>query len=132
MVSENHVFHEFPDCSQLTHVDRLSIKLKDPQVHAMVQTWSADRQFNSIFFVVRDEANHKKTLMECELESGKGLTLRNNQNKPLMVIKLPNNDPTALGKLMHPAPATLFKVPLLVHLLSIELLRCCLLRLQLG
>lgn len=48
--------------------------------------------------------------MEVEMDSGKGLTVKNSQEKPIMVIKLPNNDPTALGKLMHPAPATLFKV----------------------
>jgi hypothetical protein len=30
--TENHVFHEFPECSQLTNIDRLSIKLKDPRL----------------------------------------------------------------------------------------------------
>lgn len=59
-VSENHIFHEFPDVAQLSHVDRLSIKLKDPQLHDMIQTWNADRQFNTISFIIRDEANHKK------------------------------------------------------------------------
>lgn len=110
LVSENHVFAEFPsECTQLTSVDRLSIKLKDPTLHDMIQGWQADHRFNSISFVVRDETNHKNILMEAELEYGKGLTLKNNQGKHIMVIKLSNNDATVLGKLMHPAPATLFK-----------------------
>jgi hypothetical protein len=76
----------------------------------MIQGWHADRHFNTIGFIVRDENNRKQTLLEVELESGKGLTVKNNQGKPVMVVKLPNNDPTSLGKLMHPAPATLYKV----------------------
>jgi len=109
-VSENQVFHEFPNCSQLEGADRVSIKLKDPQIHDMIQGWQADRKFNTITFIIRDENNHKQVIMEADLESGKGLTLKNNQGKPIMVIKLRSNDATSLGKLMHPAPATLFKV----------------------
>lgn len=78
--------------------------------HDMIQGWNADRHFNTISFVIRDENNRKQVLMEVDMESGKGLTLKNNQGKPMMVLKLPNNDPAVLGKLMHPAPATLYKV----------------------
>jgi hypothetical protein len=80
--------------------------------HDMIQGWTASQRFTTISFLVRNEGNHKQTVMEADLESGKGLTLKNGQGKPIMVIKLPNNDPTSLGKLMHPAPATLFKVGL--------------------
>jgi hypothetical protein len=117
LVSENHVFNDFPECAQLSNVDRLSIKLKDPTLHEIIQGWQADHRFNTISFVVRDETNHKKVLMEADLEYGKGITLKNSQGKHIMVIKLSNNDATVLGKLMHPAPATLFKVRLILGLL---------------
>ena len=32
IASEGQAFHEFPECSMLAGVDRLSIKLKDPQL----------------------------------------------------------------------------------------------------
>lgn len=76
----------------------------------MIQGWRADQHFNTITFLVRNENNRKVTMMEADLESGRGITLKNGQGKPIMVIKLPNNDATALGKLMHPALATLYKI----------------------
>ncbi|KAI6190217.1 hypothetical protein M3Y97_00092800 [Aphelenchoides bicaudatus] len=98
------------NCAQLSNIDRLSIKFKDPQIHSMINGWDPSRHFNTITFIVRNEDNHKQTLLEVDMESAKGLTVKNTQGKPIMVIKLPNNDPTSLGKLMHPAPATLYKV----------------------
>lgn len=52
LVSENHVFHEFPEASQLSQIDRLSIKLKDPQIHDMIQHWDGNHVSLSSFFLL--------------------------------------------------------------------------------
>ena len=75
-----------------------------------MQNWSADHPFTSIGFNVRDEDKNKSIVLDVELESGKGITLRNGAGKPIQYVRLSNNDPTALGKLIHPTQVTLYKV----------------------
>ncbi|CAD5223542.1 unnamed protein product [Bursaphelenchus okinawaensis] len=108
--TENQVFHEFPECSILGSIDRVSIKLADPHVNEMLTHWGPNTKFEHVGFLIRDEDNRKQTLMTAEMISGNGIVLKNMAGKQIMVIRLPNNDPSSFGKLMHPAPATLFKV----------------------
>lgn len=110
LASDSHVFHEFPECSILTSTDKLSIKLENPQLHNALKTLRPDTPFQSIRLLVRNESNRKQTVMTADLVSGNGILLKNNSGKPIMVVRPPNNDPTSFGKLMHPAPATLFKI----------------------
>jgi hypothetical protein len=111
LASDNHVFHEFPDCSILSTTNRVSIKLKDPHLYNALQVhWSPETTFDAITLLVRNEDNRKQTLMTAEIQAGNGITLKSGAGKPIMVVRTPNHDPLSLGKLMHPAPATLFKI----------------------
>ncbi|KAI6213254.1 hypothetical protein M3Y94_00129100 [Aphelenchoides besseyi] len=110
IASESSVFSSFPECSLLSSVDRISIKLKDPQLHGLMKNWGPEHTFKTIDFLIRNEATGKQTILEAELESGRGITVRNAQGKQIMVVKLNENDPTALGKLCHPSLASLYKV----------------------
>ncbi|CAD5232104.1 unnamed protein product [Bursaphelenchus xylophilus] len=110
IATENQIFHEFPECSILGSINRVSIKLADPHVNAMLANWGPQTKFEHINFLIRDEDNKKQTLMTAELVSGNGIIVKNAGGKQVMVVRLPTHDPTSFGKLMHPAPATLFKV----------------------
>ena len=48
--------------------------------------------------------------MTADIQAGVGILLKSGGGKPIMTIRTPNHDPTSLGKLMHPAPATIMKV----------------------
>lgn len=78
--------------------------------HALLANWGPHTKFETITFLVRDEDKRKLTIMTAELISGNGVLVRNAAGKQVMLVRLPTNDPTSFGKLMHPAPATLFKV----------------------
>ncbi|KAI6217316.1 hypothetical protein M3Y99_01774500 [Aphelenchoides fujianensis] len=119
LASENHVFNEFPECSLLSTVDRVSIKLQNPQLHDLMKNWAADHRFDVIKFNVRNEAVGKQTILEAALESGRGVTVRNAQGKPLMVVRLSENDPTSPGE--TPAPRPRFSPFMIVEKVSVSL-----------
>lgn len=111
--TDNQVFHEFPECSALANTERLSIKLTDEQIHRSLQllSWRPEpARFDSITFSVRDEDNHKKQMMTCQMQSGHGMVLKNAAGKTVMLVRLPTHSTDSLGKLMHPSQATLFKL----------------------
>lgn len=110
LASDNHVFNEFPECSMLASTDKLSIKLKDVQLHNSLKILRPETAFQPITLLVRNESNRKQTLMLAEMQSGNGICLKSGSGKPIMIVRPPNNDITSYGKLMHPAPATLFKI----------------------
>jgi len=109
---DNQIFHDFPECSILGSTNRLSIKLKDPQLHTslILQGPPSEANFNSITFYVRNEDNRKQIVMLAQLQSGSGVVLKNSAGKPIMLIRLPNHSADSLGKLMHPSVFTLYKV----------------------
>lgn len=123
--TDSHIFNELPDCSMLSNSDKLSIKLKDPQMYlffrtnyllsrhnALINHWTRNTNFQSITFLIRNEENRKQTLMVAELQSGLGINIKTNVGKPIMTVRTPNNAGFSLGKIMHPAQATLYKVEL--------------------
>uniref|UniRef100_A0A7E4W5J5 Profilin n=1 Tax=Panagrellus redivivus TaxID=6233 RepID=A0A7E4W5J5_PANRE len=109
LASDNHVFTDFPDCSILGNTDKISIKLKDPLLHNANQ-FTPQSAAMAIKLLIRDENNRKATIMSAELELGNGLIVRSTAGRPIMIIRTRNNDPSSLGKLMHPAPASLYKI----------------------
>lgn len=111
--TDNQMFHDFPECSLLANTDRLSIKLSDQQIHRSLQlpSWRPEpARFDSITFNVRDEDNHKRPLMTCQMQSGYGMVLKNAGNKTMMLVRLATHSTDSLGKLMHPSKATLYKL----------------------
>uniref|UniRef100_A0A914DY93 Uncharacterized protein n=1 Tax=Acrobeloides nanus TaxID=290746 RepID=A0A914DY93_9BILA len=94
----------------LSNSDKLSIKLKDPHMHnVLVNHWTRNTNFQSITFLIRNEENRKQTLMIAELQSGIGIFIKTAAGKPIMTVRTPNSS-DSLGKIMHPAQATLYKI----------------------
>ncbi|KAK0411481.1 hypothetical protein QR680_005674 [Steinernema hermaphroditum] len=120
IASDNQVFHDLPECSLLSNVEVLSIKLKDPERHSAVGAHlanatarspvSASRaHFDPVEFLVRNERNHKNTILTGELTANQGIVVRTNTGKQLMTATIPNNSPDCLGKIVHPHHVTLYK-----------------------
>uniref|UniRef100_A0A914MHX2 Uncharacterized protein n=1 Tax=Meloidogyne incognita TaxID=6306 RepID=A0A914MHX2_MELIC len=111
--TDAYVFQDLPECGVLTHTERLSMKLLDPQVHRCLLQLPAWRpepdRLESITFSIRDEANRKRPLMSAQLQRG-GLILKNAVGKTIMLIRLPVHSADSLGKLLHPSQATLYKL----------------------
>uniref|UniRef100_A0AC34FI45 Uncharacterized protein n=1 Tax=Panagrolaimus sp. ES5 TaxID=591445 RepID=A0AC34FI45_9BILA len=77
LASDSHVFHEFPDCSILSTTNRLSIKLKDPQIYNALRVhWSPETTFDAITLLIRNEDNRKQTLMTAEIQAGNDVQTR--------------------------------------------------------
>ncbi|KAK0411482.1 hypothetical protein QR680_005674 [Steinernema hermaphroditum] len=121
IASDNQVFHDLPECSLLSNVEVLSIKLKDPERHSAVGAHlanatarspvSASRaHFDPVEFLVRNERNHKNTILTGELTANQGIVVRTNTGKQLMTATIPNNSPDCLGKIVHPHHVTLYKI----------------------
>lgn len=49
-------------------------------------------------------------LFAGELVDGQGILLRTTRGKAVMDVRLPENSRTHMGKILHPAGATLYKV----------------------
>ncbi|KAH7730356.1 hypothetical protein AAVH_01404 [Aphelenchoides avenae] len=111
IASDSRIFHEIPECSILAGTDKISIKLKDQNMHHALKTsWHPETASESVFFLIRNEENRKQTVMVAEVQSGYGVSVKTAAGKAVMVVRPPDNDPTSLGKIMHPAPATIYKV----------------------
>uniref|UniRef100_A0A915AI36 Uncharacterized protein n=1 Tax=Parascaris univalens TaxID=6257 RepID=A0A915AI36_PARUN len=112
IASDNALYNELPECSILSTVDKLSIKAANQIAlqNAMDKYFrSTDVHFN-IKFLIRNEKAHKSMLMTADLISGRGFVVRNSGGGHIMDVKLPNKVGDALGKIVHPSQATLFKV----------------------
>jgi len=111
LASDNAVFNDLPECSMISNVDVVSIKMKDQQdrSQALSRYIIADSGFTPITFLIRNERNRKQTIMTADLVNGQGFIVRNAGAQNVMDVKMPNHS-SALGKILHPAGATLYKI----------------------
>ncbi|KHN82875.1 hypothetical protein Tcan_11664 [Toxocara canis] len=112
IATDNTVYSELPECSMLSTVDKLSIKVANQfDVHKTTEKYIRNMDTNfAIKFLVRNEKTHKGAFVFAELISGRGFVVRNSAGGHIMDVKLPNNIGSALGKVVHPSQATLYKV----------------------
>ncbi|VDN20967.1 unnamed protein product [Gongylonema pulchrum] len=105
------------------------------QIKATVDYMEHNTAIFNIRFLVRDERRNKKTVMSADLRSGmlKEVRIHNNNDLPqnemmlrhgicsgfevksasgvhVMDVKLPNNNATCIGKIVHPFNTTIYKV----------------------
>ncbi|TKR86770.1 hypothetical protein L596_011290 [Steinernema carpocapsae] len=121
IASDNQIYHDLPECSLLSNVEVLSIKLKNPERHSAVGAHLANAtsqrastmnrtHFEPIEFLIRNERNHKNTVLTADLTANQGIIVRTNAGKQIMTTTIPNNSPDSLGKIVHPHHVTLYKI----------------------
>uniref|UniRef100_A0A0M3IDN2 THUMP domain-containing protein n=2 Tax=Ascaris lumbricoides TaxID=6252 RepID=A0A0M3IDN2_ASCLU len=117
IASDNALYNELPECSVLSTVDKLSIKAANQIAlqNAMDKYFRSTDVHFTIKFLIRNEKAHKSMLMTADLISGRGFVVRNSGGGHIMDVKLPNKVGDALGKIVHPSQATLFKVERLIR-----------------
>ncbi|VDK19097.1 unnamed protein product, partial [Anisakis simplex] len=112
IATDNQAFSEIPECSMLSTVDKLSIKVAD-QFDVLHATENYFRSGNANFivkFLVRNEKKNKNIVMTADLTAGQGFIVHNMSGTHIMDVKLPNKAGDTLGKIVHPTQVTLFKV----------------------
>ncbi|MFH4974905.1 hypothetical protein AB6A40_001614 [Gnathostoma spinigerum] len=112
IASDNSMFTELPDCSLLSTVRHISIKVQHltdivKVTCRYVETGDINFEIN---FLVRDEEMGKKCIMTATLTSGQGFTVSTTGGDHVMDVRLPNHSEEAIGKILHPSQATLYKI----------------------
>lgn len=63
-----------------------------------------------IVFTVREKQRDNRILFNAELIAGLGLTVKTSRGKTIMDLRLLGNSCKCMGKILHPAGATVYKV----------------------
>lgn len=66
--------------------------------------------FTPIQFVIKAKKGSRKTAYNCEMIAAQGIVVKTLLGNTVMQIRLPDNSHTSMGKILHPAGPTLYKV----------------------
>lgn len=107
--SENEVYDTLPDCEDLLLANKFTVKVYELPADASSPSAS---YFKPVHFEVIAKRTAGGTFFVGELVAGQGIVLKTAKGKIAMDIRLPENSRTYMGKILHPAGATLYKVEL--------------------
>ncbi|VDM15804.1 unnamed protein product [Wuchereria bancrofti] len=103
--SEGEAFDTLPDCDILGISNRFTIKiLPSDGLKPSVS------RFTPIHLVVKAKKGNRQTVYNCEMIAAQGVVVKTLQGNTVMEIRLPDNSQNSMGKILHPAGSTLYKV----------------------
>uniref|UniRef100_A0A915PRN3 Phospholipid scramblase n=1 Tax=Setaria digitata TaxID=48799 RepID=A0A915PRN3_9BILA len=105
VASEGEAFDTLPDCDILGTSNRFSIKILPCDD---VKPSASD--FTPIHLVIKDKKGSRQTVFNCEMIAAQGIVVRTLRGNAVMEIRLPDNSQNSIGKILHPAGSTLYKV----------------------
>ena len=106
---------DFPPIPAIDSCSQLSIKVVDlAEVESAIRAFvfGKNTAFKPIRFLIRDDVHEKASVLDARLEPQRGFVLHQ-LNRPAddcLVVTLPTQSPSIIGKLQHPSGATLYKV----------------------
>lgn len=66
--------------------------------------------FAPIHFVIKTKKGIRQTVYSCEMIAAQGVVVKTLRGSTVMEIRLPDNSQNSMGKILHPAGSTLYKV----------------------
>uniref|UniRef100_A0A0N5AKP7 Movement protein n=1 Tax=Syphacia muris TaxID=451379 RepID=A0A0N5AKP7_9BILA len=104
--SENEAYDSLPECEDLLLADKFTVK-----VYELTDEISpSPSDFKPVHFEVCAKGVSGGKFFDGELVAGQGILLKTARGKVAMDIRLPDNSRSYMGKILHPAGATLYKV----------------------
>ncbi|OZC06974.1 hypothetical protein X798_06019 [Onchocerca flexuosa] len=103
--SEGEVFDTLPDCDILGTSNRFAIKILSSD-----ELKPSASNFTSIHLVIKDKKGNRQIAYNCEMIAAQGVVVKTLRGNTVMEIRLPDNSQNSIGKILHPAGSTLYKV----------------------
>ncbi|VDK86894.1 unnamed protein product [Litomosoides sigmodontis] len=98
-------FNTLPHCDVLGTSNRFVIKILPSD-----NLKPSASGFTPIQFVIKAKKGSRKTAYNCEMIAAQGIVVKTVLGKTVMQIRLPDSSQTSMGKILHPAGSTLYKV----------------------
>ncbi|KAL3985592.1 hypothetical protein ACH3XW_39230 [Acanthocheilonema viteae] len=103
--SEGEAFDTLPDCDILGITDRFAIKILPSD-----DVKPSASGFAPIHLVIKAKKGSRQTVYNCEMIAAQGIIVKTLRGNTVMEIRLPDSSQNSVGKILHPAGSTLYKV----------------------
>ncbi|KAK6109093.1 hypothetical protein QQG55_34620 [Brugia pahangi] len=103
--SEGEAFDTLPDCDILGISNRFTIKILPSD-----ELKPSASRFTPIHLIVKAKKGNRQIVYNCEMIAAQGVVVKTLQGNTVMEIRLPDNSQNSMGKILHPAGSTLYKV----------------------